>query len=94
MTDWVRKYMRVTGRVQGVGFRYFTQQQAKRLGIVGYVRNLPNGDVEIDAAGAIEDMQTLQVRIQKGPSGAWVKEVIDQILPLQDISDSFEIRHF
>lgn len=94
MTDWIRKYMRVVGRVQGVGFRYFTQRQAGRFGIVGYVRNLPNGDVEIEAAGSVQDMQTFQSLIQKGPSGSRVQEVIEQVLPLQEVSESFEIRHF
>jgi len=94
MTKWVRKQMRVVGRVQGVGFRYFTQRQAGRLGIVGYVRNLSNGDVEIDAAGSIEDMQIFQNLIQKGPTGARVQELMAQILPLQNLSESFDIRYF
>ncbi len=94
MTNQVRKYFRVVGRVQGVGFRYFTHRQATRLGLVGYVRNLPNGDVEIDVAGSVLDMQTFQVLIQKGPSGARVQEVTEQILPVKNLSESFEIRHF
>jgi acylphosphatase len=94
MTNWVRKQFRVVGRVQGVGFRYFTQRQATRLGMVGFVRNLSNGDVEIDVAGSVSDMQTFLVLIQKGPSGARVQEVTEQILPVQNLSESFEIRHF
>jgi acylphosphatase len=94
MTDWIRKHMRVVGRVQGVGFRYFTKRLADRLGIVGYVRNMSNGDVEMDVAGSILDMQTFQSLMQKGPTGSRVQELMEQTLPLQNLSDSFDIRYF
>jgi acylphosphatase len=94
MADWMRKQIRVVGHVQGVGFRYFTKQQANHYGIVGSVRNLPNGDVEIDAAGPIEDLRLFVEGLQKGPSGARVQEIFEQVLPLQNLSEVFYIQHF
>ncbi len=46
--------LRVTGRVQGVGFRYYAQKKALELGVNGYVRNRPDGSVYIEAEGMIE----------------------------------------
>ncbi len=44
-------YITVTGTVQGVGFRWFVERGAKKIGLYGYVKNVPNGDVEIDVEG-------------------------------------------
>jgi len=70
----VRKRIVVHGRVQGVGFRYHVYQQALRLGIHGWVKNLPDGTVEIDAEGPasrmepfVESGQKRKVRLQKSP---------------------------
>lgn len=94
MGDRVRKRLVVKGRVQGVGFRYFTQQKATRLGIVGFVRNLVDGCVEIEAEGAVEDMEIFLGEINRGPSSARVTQVEQQALPKQIELESFEIKHF
>lgn len=65
-------YLSVQGRVQGVGFRYFTQQQARRLGLEGFVRNLPDGRVEVSAAGPKDALSVLVDELKKGPPGARV----------------------
>ncbi len=57
----------VSGRVQGVGFRYFTLQVAKELNIKGWVRNLPDGNVEICAAGEESSLEIFIQKIKKGP---------------------------
>jgi len=65
----------VEGHVQGVGFRYFTLEQAQRLGLTGWVRNLPNGRVEVSAEGFPEDLEELLRRLYDGPSGAYVRNI-------------------
>jgi acylphosphatase len=57
----------VSGRVQGVWFRKNTQEQAEIHGLVGWVRNLPDGRVEVKAFGPIESIQTLETWLSKGP---------------------------
>jgi acylphosphatase len=56
----------VSGKVQGVGFRYFSQMKANTYGITGWVRNLPNGDVEIIAEGNKEDLALFLGSIKEG----------------------------
>ncbi len=58
----------VTGRVQGVGFRYFTHEKARSCGITGYVKNLSNGDVEVYAEGEQQDIAGFFTQIKKGPA--------------------------
>jgi acylphosphatase len=55
----VRLTARVSGRVQGVGFRWFVRQQAEALGLVGTATNLPNGDVEVVAEGPRDKLEKL-----------------------------------
>jgi acylphosphatase len=78
----------VRGRVQGVGFRWWTQRTARRLGLGGHVRNLPDGSVEIHAAGAREALEVLERALREGPPAARVEsvEVIagDARTPLHD----------
>lgn len=59
--------MFVSGRVQGVGFRAFAQRQADRLGVDGWVRNLPDGRVEALAAGEDEAVEAFIEAVRKGP---------------------------
>ena len=63
------------GLVQGVGFRYFVQRQASRLGIRGCVRNLYDGDVEIEAEGERDAVESLIQAVRVGPRGAYVRDV-------------------
>ena len=65
----------VSGRVQGVGFRYFTQDVAVREGVTGWVRNLPDGRVEARAEGEREAVLRLERAIRSGPRGARVDTV-------------------
>lgn len=54
------------GRVQGVGFRYFTQKSAEQLGLTGWVRNMNDGTVQLEAQGAEEKTAQLFAKIKKG----------------------------
>jgi acylphosphatase len=65
----------VRGLVQGVGYRYFVLRQAEQLGISGYARNLPNGDVEVLAEGKREDVEALLRALRKGPRAAVVQDL-------------------
>ena len=84
--------MIVHGTVQGVGFRYHTLQQAQKLQILGYVRNLANGTVEILAEGPEKDLQTLLAWAKKGPQSARVTEVVCEDHSPQGQLTTFEIR--
>ena len=62
----------VRGIVQGVGFRYFVQHHATQLGLTGWVKNLPHGDVEVMAEGNREFVESLIVYLRRGPRSAAV----------------------
>jgi acylphosphatase len=66
---WVR------GHVQGVGFRVFVAREAWRLGLVGWVRNEPDGALHVVAEGARDDLDALLGALQEGPAGAQVRDV-------------------
>jgi acylphosphatase len=68
-------FARVRGRVQGVGFRYSAIQEARRLGIGGWVRNEANGDVEVWAEGPPEKLAAFLRWLNRGPSYAHVETV-------------------
>ncbi|MGC8762073.1 MAG: acylphosphatase [Acidobacteriota bacterium] len=64
---------RVTGRVQGVGFRYFVAAHARSLGLKGWARNLLDGSVEVQAAGPSEALAALEGHLREGPPHARVE---------------------
>ena len=65
----------IHGIVQGVAFRYYTQQQADGRNLTGFVRNLPNGTVEVFAQGDEQDLNALESWLDKGPPSARVEHV-------------------
>jgi acylphosphatase len=68
-------HLEVRGRVQGVGFRWYVMKKARELGLAGWVRNGPDGIVEIAAAGKPEVLAQLEAALSAGPPGARVEEV-------------------
>lgn len=74
----------VAGRVQGVGFRWFVRTEARRLGLAGWVRNLPDGTVEVRASGIAQFLAALEQAIQRGPEGAEVTGVTAVETPAAD----------
>ncbi len=72
-----RLHVRISGRVQGVGFRWFVREEARRLGLSGWVANLPTGEVEVNAGGERSSIERLRRALQVGPSGAEVAGVED-----------------
>jgi acylphosphatase len=76
-----RRYV-ISGRVQGVGFRYFAEAAAAREGLHGWVRNLPDGRVEIVAEGEADSVERFDRHVRHGPSGARVSDVdVQEELP-------------
>jgi acylphosphatase len=71
----VRLHAVVEGRVQGVGFRYFVVQIADELKLVGWVRNLDEGEVEVIAEGTRSRLETLLKALRRGPHSAFVSNV-------------------
>jgi acylphosphatase len=69
-----RRYI-VRGRVQGVGFRWFVDYEARQLGLAGWVRNNMDGTVEVLATGSAEQHSALRGKLQRGPRAARVDEV-------------------
>ncbi len=67
----------VRGRVQGVGFRWYVREVARDLGLAGWVRNRPDGAVEVAAEGDAQMIDRLRDMLRAGPSGASVTAVDD-----------------
>lgn len=67
----------VRGRVQGVGFRWFVEQEARMLGVAGLVRNNSDATVEVLAQGTSAQLSGLRSRLQKGPRAARVDDVVE-----------------
>ena len=82
---------RVTGRVQGVGYRYFALTSAHRLGIAGFARNLPDGSVEVVAEGAAEAVVAFEEKLREGPAFARV-EIVDKEALAERGDQGFHIR--
>ena len=70
-------HVRISGRVQGVGFRWFVREEARRLGLSGWVTNRADGHVEVKAGGEGGSLQRLRRALEVGPTGADVREVAD-----------------
>jgi acylphosphatase len=74
-SDTIHKNIRVTGRVQGVGFRYNAREAASGFGILGFIRNQPNGDVYIEAEGPRSSVDAFIDWCREGPPRARVDSV-------------------
>ena len=84
----------VSGRVQGVGFRFFAERTALSLGVGGYVRNLFDGRVEVYAVGSAEQMDAMKSALQRGPRMAAVDGVDEQDADImREYANVFSIEH-
>ena len=84
----------ISGRVQGVGFRYFTQREGERLGLVGWVKNLSNGDVEAEAEGNEAQVDAFVKAIRRGPPGSRVLSFQIDEIPANHRDVAFDIMFF
>jgi acylphosphatase len=90
--DEARAHVRLTGRVQGVGFRYTTADEARRRGLTGWVRNLDSGGVEAVFEGPRLSVDDMLRWCHEGPPGAYVRDVrVSWDEPLEQFA-RFEIR--
>lgn len=78
-------HLEVVGKVQGVGFRWFVREAARRAGVAGWVRNRADGRVEIAAAGSETAIAALVSAARAGPPGARVDHVTE--LPIADVDE-------
>ena len=84
----------VSGMVQGVGYRFFAQRAAGRLGIAGYVKNLRDGRVEIYAIGQGPELDSLRGELRRGPRSATVEEVVAEVAEVDKrYGGGFSIEH-
>jgi len=83
----------VKGRVQGVGFRWYVQQKAVALNLTGFVRNLPNQDVELEVEGDEEKLKQLIVQVRKGPTFSKVIDLVLEWREAKGLYDSFDITY-
>ncbi len=81
------------GRVQGVAFRYFTQVQAKQIGITGYVQNRDDGSVRVIACGEPAQIKALRQWLQHGPSHACVTRIDETVDAGDEMFKKFSIRY-
>jgi acylphosphatase len=89
-----RLTLKIHGQVQGVFFRAVTQEKARELGLTGWVKNAPDGTVEVVAEGEESDLRKLEEFCQKGPSYSVVTELEKGSEEIDKVSfDGFTIRY-
>jgi len=81
----------IRGRVQGVGFRYYTQIEARKLGVTGWVRNCSDGSVEVVIGGASVQVKSMKQWLKHGPSYAEVEHIEFSAGHLPDNCNDFRI---
>lgn len=86
-----RRYL-IRGRVQGVGFRFFAEDQARREGLSGFVRNLPDGRVEVLAEGDADGIERLERALHRGPIGSRVESIETETIAPSGRFTGFAIR--
>ena len=89
----VRYYGRAVGRVQGVGFRFFVQQNASELGLTGWVRNMDDGSVTMEIQGQEAPVEELERRIRKGNGFIRVDELSLEEREAVAAEERFQIRY-
>ncbi|PTX59981.1 acylphosphatase [Melghirimyces profundicolus] len=88
-----RRHIMVHGRVQGVGFRHYTRKAALSIGVKGWVRNRPDGTVEIDAQGPASKMERFVEAVRKGSPASQVKRLETKEKKPTDRYRTFEVRY-
>lgn len=87
------KQFTIYGRVQGVAFRFYTLQQARKLGLKGYVKNLAEGSVLVLAQGNEQQLAELQQWLKQGSPAAQVREIVVQQLEREENFAEFRVEY-
>ena len=87
-----RVSLMITGRVQGVGFRYFTQETAEAMGVTGWVRNGWDRSVEVEAQADERTLALFLERVREGPPLSHVVDIEKREMPVVTGEASFEVR--
>jgi acylphosphatase len=87
----VARKFTISGLVQGVGFRFFTQRAAARHQVLGYVRNLKDGRVEAYAEGSAETVEAFKHDLTTGPTYSKVREIEEIVLDPTGLYTSFRV---
>ena len=85
-------HVQVTGRVQGVGFRWFVRVAGRRLQLSGWVKNLPDGSVEVAAAGSEDRLAEMRKLLARGPDGADVTGIVELGETIDELEFPFAMR--
>lgn len=94
MAENIKTYnILISGRVHGVGFRYFTLSRADKYDVKGYVKNTPDNKVEIICQGEEEKIDPFLEDIKKGPSFSIIRGIAIEDIPENKIYDCFEIKY-
>lgn len=83
----IQKHLKIKGRVQGVGFRYFARQNASDLNIKGWVKNMPDGSVETVISGKPANVEEMKKRLREGPYSARVDHLDE--LPIDGETETY-----
>ena len=89
----IRKAGRAVGRVQGVGFRFFVQSNAKTLGLTGWVKNMSDGSVTMELQGEPQIVERLIAKIKRGNDWIKVTDFEESDLPVVKGENKFAIRY-
>ena len=94
MVENIKTYkVLLSGRVQGVGFRYFTESVADKYSVKGYVENTPAGKVEILCQGEEEEVRTFIEEVVKGPAFSVITGIAKQEVTDNKVYNTFEIKY-
>jgi len=88
----VTRHFLISGHVQGVGFRAFTQKLAQRFRLCGWVRNLADGRVEALAQGSLENMVAFEAHMKSGTDRFRIEQVVSRDWPIDPKLSSFDVR--
>lgn len=91
--DQIRRSFKITGLVQGVGFRWWTKREARTLGLRGTVRNLADGSVQVDVEANAEALREFYARLRVGPPLARVDEIEECDPGTEPLPSDFRIVH-
>jgi acylphosphatase len=92
VAETIAKRFHLSGKVQGVGFRYFAERAALRIGVAGYAKNLSDGRVEVYAIGTMGQMDALRNELSCGPRMSMVEHVDENDAEMQpEFANSFMI---